>query len=331
MSQIRTKPGQTGTKRRAAENGRAKATDRFAPIVVAEAPPEVKRPIDRNWIAWAVAILVAGLWAYWPTLVEIVKVWNREADYSHGFLIVPLAIVFLFVRRASYPGIGKSYYPLGLGLLGLGLLTRYLSARFYYEFLDGYSILFWMAGAVEILGGRRLLLWAAPSIAFLFFMIPLPFGIETMLSGPLQRIATKLTCFILQTLGYSAFAEGNVVWLGDLPLFVERACSGLRLFMTIVALAYSYIVLVRPAWWESAVLVGAVVPIAILSNAMRIVLVGIIDLYTSLSHTTVDKYVGIFFMIPLAALMFAGVLWYLSKLIRENEVMDMAVLVRDAD
>ena len=81
-------------------------------------------------------------------------------------------------------------------------------------------------------------------------MIPLPFGIETALSHPLQRIATKLSCFALQVLGQPAFAEGNVILLGDQPLEIEQACSGLRLFMSMIAVAYAYAVLVRRTWWE---------------------------------------------------------------------------------
>jgi exosortase len=246
-------------------------------------------------------------------------------------LVVPMAIAFLFFRRATYPGIGVSSLPLGLSLMGFGLLMRYLSARFYLTFVDGYSILFWLAGAVEVLGGRRLLLWSAPSIGFLFFMIPLPFGIETAMSAPLQRVATKLTCAALQLLGQPAFAEGNVILIGDVRLEVAQACSGLRLFMTIVALAYAYIVLTRGVWWEKAILVASVIPVAIFSNAARIVIVGLVDVYSELPHASVDAFVGKFVMIPLAAALFGAVLWYLSVLIREEEIMDMSVLVRSSE
>src|SRR5207245_11693129 len=138
----------------------------------------------------------------------------------------------------------------------------YLVARFFMDFVDGYSMLFWIAGTVAVLFGRATLLWALPSIAFLFFMIPLPFGIETAMSAPLQRVATRLTSFTLQTLGHSAFAEGNVILLGDQKLEVAQACSGLRLFMTIVAMAYVYIVLVRRTWLEKGILLAAIAPIA---------------------------------------------------------------------
>jgi exosortase len=331
MSEAKIQRGSEPAKKRSSGARRQKSNANYAPRVVSASVVPVTRPIDRNWLAWAAAILIAGIWAYWPTLVVIVQTWNREADYSHGFLVVPVAIAFLFARRANFPGIGQSSYGFGLGLLGCGLLMRYLGARFYMEFLDGYSILPWLAGSVAILGGTRLLVWGLPSIGFLFFMIPLPFGIETAMSAPLQRVATKLTCLALQTLGQPAFSEGNVVLIHEVRLEVAQACSGLRLFMTIVALAYAYVVLVPRSWWEKAILVAAIVPIAIVSNSTRIVMVGLIDLYTQFAHDAVDGFVGKFVMIPLAAALFAGVLWYLSKLIREDEVMDMSVLVREVE
>jgi exosortase len=151
------------------------------------------------------------------------------------------------------------------------------------------------------------------------------------MSAPLQRVSTKLTCWALQLLGEPAFSEGNVVLIGDVKLEVAQACSGLSLFTQFVALSYAYIVLFRRPWWEKVCLIGAIAPIAILANSARIVVVGLVDLYSSYSHVAVDDFVGKYIMIPLAAAMFGGLLWYLSVLIREEEVMDMSYLVRDVE
>src|SRR4029434_1076694 len=93
-----------------------------------------------------------------------------------------------------------------------------------------------------------LLVWCLPSIGFLWFMVPLPFGWETMASLPLQKIATKLSCYALQLLGQPAFAEGNVILLGEHQLEVAQACSGLRLFISVLAVAYGYVAPLRRGW-----------------------------------------------------------------------------------
>ena len=98
-----------------------------------------------------------------------------------------------------------------------------------------------------------------------------------------------------------------------------------------LALTYAYITLIRRPWWEKAFLALAAVPIAIVSNATRIVVTGLLYQITESEATRqfAHDYAG-FGMILLAAGLFWLVLWYLSKLIREDEAMDMASLVRKA-
>ncbi len=55
---------------------------------------------------------------------------------------------------------------------------------------DVESILPMAVGAVLMLGGWEALRWAWPSVAFLAFMLPLPYRLEMALAGPLQRTAT---------------------------------------------------------------------------------------------------------------------------------------------
>lgn len=284
-------------------------------------------------LAAGIACLAAGVWSYWSTLGHLVWTWYSVPDYSHGFLIVPLAIVFLVVKLLaypqSYPGIGVSSPLVGVPLLTVALAMRYLSAWYYFDFLDGWSILPWTAAAVALVGGWRLLVWSLPSIGFLWFMVPLPFGWETMASLPLQKIATKLSCYGLQLLGQPAFAEGNVILIGETPLEVAQACSGLRLFMSVIAVAYAYVVLMRRGWLAKAILVLSVVPIAILANAMRIVVTGLLIRFTTgeFAHWFEHGAAGIA-MVILAVLMLACVHWYLDKLFPEEEELDVAALVR---
>ena len=112
-------------------------------------------------------------------------------------------------------------------------------------------------------------------------MVPLPFRVERWLSLPLQGVATNLSCWILQALGQPALAEGHVIVLGNYRLEVEQACSGLRIFVGILALAFAYVIVVRRAWWEKALLLASAIPIALLANAARIVVTGLLYQYVS--------------------------------------------------
>ncbi|TVS20941.1 MAG: exosortase/archaeosortase family protein, partial [Planctomycetaceae bacterium] len=121
-------------------------------------------------------VLLAGvIWAYWPTLVGLVRVWDSTPDYSHGYLVLPLALYFLWARRDAFPGVaalrGRSAVvavALGVGLIAASFALRYLAARYRLGSVDAWSMILWLAGVVSICGGWRLLWWSAPSLAFLW-------------------------------------------------------------------------------------------------------------------------------------------------------------------
>jgi len=281
------------------------------------------------YLIGTIGLMLTFFWAYWPTLTGLVEAWNSEPDYSHGYFVLPLAIVFLWARWDSFPGICDRICWPGLSLILAALALRYLSARFYLDPLDGWSILLWLAGVVWLFGGPRLLAWSGPSIAFLFFMIPLPWKVETMARVPLQRVATSISVWVLQLLGQPAMAEGNTIFINDVPLEVAEECSGLRIFMGIVALAFAYLILVKRSWWERGILLASVVPVALIANCARIVITAYLNqVWTSeAAHDRIHDWMG-FVMIPFAALLFGLVLFYLDRLIQEKEVVSVGSVAR---
>jgi len=319
---------------------RAGSPDRAAaPSARGEVALAAPLPADRNallvtpkpvLIALAVAATAAFIWAYWPTLAALVKVWDTEPDYSHGYFVAPIALYFLWARRHTFPGISHQHriWP-GIALLGLAATFRYLAAEYYLEPIDGWSLLLWFAGLAWVLGGRKCLRWSLPSIIFLIFMIPLPFRVERMLSLPLQQFAAMASGWLLQCFGLPAVAQGNTILLGSHTLEVEQACSGLTIFIGIAALAFAYVVLVRRSWWEKAILVFAVLPIALIANATRIVLTGLLMEYAS--DEAAQKFthdLAGWLMLPFAALLFALTLVYLGWLFPSLQQLDVRALVR---
>ena len=149
---------------------------------------------------------------------------------------LPLAAWFLWRRRATFPWSLLAPSWAGLSLIALAAVARMVAARFYFPEFDGCSLPLWLAGACWLFGGWALLRWAAPSLGFLLFLVPLPATIETLLSQPLQATATTMSTWTLQCLGQPAIAEGTTILLNDNVLEVERACSGLRMFYGILAL-----------------------------------------------------------------------------------------------
>ena len=277
------------------------------------------------------ALLLASAWAYWPTLLELADTWNREPDYSHGYLVLPLFGFFLYLRRDTFPTkLRPAWIGLVVILASIGL--RLLGGWYFLTPLDGWSIVLWFAGAALCVGGWPLFCWSLAPTLFLLFMVPLPFRAETLISQPLQQIAAMLSAFLLRCLGQPAFAEGSTLLVGSEILSVEQTCSGLRIFVGIFALACGYLIALRRELWESVLLIISAVPVALFANAIRIVVTAIIVRnFPDMDAFQFSHDIAGWLMIPLAAVLLAGVQWYLNCLMPDVGRGDVGQLVKRSE
>jgi exosortase len=168
-----------------------------------------------------------------------------------------------------------------------------------------------------LLGGRAMLRGACPAILFLFFMIPLPYKLETMLGGPLQTLASRGSTFLLQILGQPAVREGNTIMLNEVRLGVVEACSGLRMLVTFFTFSTGVALLIRKPLLERCCIILSAVPIALVTNVLRITATGVM-------YQVNQKFAQMFFhdlagwfMMPVCLLFLGLELWILNRLIIE--------------
>jgi exosortase len=260
--------------------------------------------------------LVLAMWAYWTALGEAAERWAHDAQYSHGYLVPIFAILLLWLRRAklTVTELRPSWW--GLALLGGATAMRLAGIYTFREYLDPLSLLPALVGVVLLVAGWSYLRWAWPAIAFLFFMIPLPFGVSEYMAQHLQLMATEASTFLLQTLGQPAVSEGTVIYLNEVTLNVEQACSGLRMLMIFFALSTAVALLMRKPLWERLLVCASAIPIALVTNLLRITATGLL-------HETVGKEIAdaVFhdlagwLMMPLALAFLALELKLLSRLL----------------
>jgi exosortase len=275
-------------------------------------PPATAPTVAAGYFALLAAAMI---WAYWPTLTEVYSAWLNQPDYSHGFLVLPIAATFLWLRRTEAPWSSVRPSLGGLAVIGVVCAMRLLAGRYYLQPLDAWTIPLWVIGAVWVAFGFELLKWSLPAIIFLWFMFPIPYTAESWLSGPLQSVATQVSTAGLVMLGQPALSEGNTIWLGEHQIFVEEACSGLRIFIGIFALAFAFVLFSRWAWWQKAVALVTALPIAIVANATRIIVTGL--LFELASGDAAKKFMHDFSgvaMIPFAAVLFWAFYIYLDRL-----------------
>ncbi len=93
---------------------------------------------------------------------------------------------------------------------------------------------------------------------------------------PLQLIATDFAVNILYLLEIPALREGNIIHLANTQLFVAEACSGLRSLTALITLGVIFAYFFRKSTAERVIIVLSAIPIAILVNAFRVALTGVL-------------------------------------------------------
>ena len=275
-------------------------------------------PRPRPWPALLLLLIPSAclVWAFLPTLIDLVQTWNTDPQYSHGFLAPVFAAFLLWLRRGRLDRAALRPSWWGLAPLAAGLVLRLGGAFFYFTWLEQIALLPCAAGLCLLAGGRAAWRWAWPSVLFLAFMIPLPFTVATLLSAPLQTLATVCSAFVMQVIGLPALADGNTILLDDQHIDIVEACSGLRMLMVFFALAAAFVLVVRRPWPDKLALLASAVPIALVSNIARIVLTGVL-FETGVQSETVHAFfhdAAGWLMMPFALLLFWAELKILSGL-----------------
>jgi exosortase len=271
-------------------------------------------------------LLLGGMlaWAYFPTLYELFQRWMDDPHYSHGFL-VPLFSLFLLYRHRDRASAEVRPWPIfGYVVLGLALAFRAVAAVLFFLPLDALSLVMCLTGLVMVTGGGPMLRWTWQSLVFLLFMIPLPYQIERMMGAELQSIATISTTFVLQTLGQPAISEGNRILIMEVQIGVVEACSGLVMLMTFGALCVGAVMLMERHWLIKVLVLASAVPIALITNIIRISATGLalVWLKDSSSKDSVGKFIHEFYglLMPPVGFGFLIVeLWLFKRLLIEPE------------
>ena len=276
-------------------------------------PPSPRIP----WALLAVAAAAIG-WSFWPTLAEFMyEKWVGDPQYSHGFL-VPLFSGFLLWRahKAGKLTAGTPLPVLGGLVLALVVGLRFVAGGIMFHQLDAVALLVSLAGLALAAGGVRLARATAPAILFLAFMVPLPYEVERNVGGPLKEIATASSTYLLQTLGLPAIAEGHVILIDEVRLGVVDACSGLKMLMTFSAFAVGAILLLDRTRFEKLMILLGIVPIAVVTNVLRITATGVAHTFTH-DRATIDFLHDLhgWAMMPLGLALLGLQLWCLGRLV----------------
>jgi exosortase len=252
-------------------------------------------------IAWFLGLLIL---LFLPVLKPMVAEWIDDETMGYAFFVPLLAgfIVWRARKRIMAQPV-KPFWPAILLVIWgfLQMMLGFLGADFFIA-----RTAFWIAivGVIWTLAGTQVLRSMAYPLFLLVFMIRLPLFVNQQLTFPLQIFASKVAAGTLGLMGIPVLRNGNIIELASQQLQVVEACSGIRSLLSLAFLSFAYSYFFDHRVWMRLVLFLSTIPIAIMTNSLRITLTGVFSEFnTKLAEGVYHEFEGwVIFMLALVVL-----------------------------
>jgi exosortase len=213
---------------------------------------------------------------YGGVIRSLIGAWATDDNYSHGFLIVPIAVYFAWERRAALASAVPRPSVLGLVAVGLSLALLIVGQLGAELSVTRVSLIGAVAGTILFcLGWQHLRVLVFP-LAFLLLMVPIPAIVFNEIAFPLQIIASHTGEAGLRAFDIPVLREGNIIELANMKLEVADACSGIRSLVSLLTLGIVFGYFIDSRVWVRFALALATVPLAIVSNGLRVAGTGLV-------------------------------------------------------
>lgn len=258
-------------------------------------------PASNLWkpllIAAALAFMYAGV------LARLGQTWWVDENYSHG-LLAPLIIGYMLwtERERLFAATRKPQTIIGAIGIIVALFAAWAGVAGAELFTQRMSLVLMLASIVVYFWGFSILRLVIVPLVLLALAIPIPTIIFNKIAFPLQLFASRCAVEAMRLFDIPVLRDGNVIELMPLgglktkKLEVVEACSGIRSLMTLVTLAVVFAYFTHPrstnkgdggwlaslrdfATWRSLLIVLSAIPIAIITNALRVSGTGVLAHY----------------------------------------------------
>lgn len=256
-----------------------------------------------------------------PPLTALALYAIRSDLHSHIVLVPFIAGYLLYVQRGLLPAAYRTSIAgtLIMGGIGIAALAAGIAWRGGLSINDDLALMalafvsMVAAGGFLFLGSKWMAAAAFP-FAFLIFMVPLPDAAVNWLETASVLGSAQAAAFFFNVTGTPLFRQGTVLELPGIVLQVARECSGIRsswvLFITSLLASHLFL----RTRWRQIVLVAFVIPLGILRNGFRILVIGLLCVHVGpqMINSSIHRRGGpLFFALSLIPLYL--LLWWLRR------------------
>ena len=227
------------------------------------------------WRDLAICLLLVAVLCT-PVIYKMAREWMTDDDMGHGFFVPIVVGWILWQRREEFRAMPASPSWWGVPIVAYGLIQLTIGTLGVEFFLSRTALIIILAGTVISTCGLRVFRNLLFPFFLMLFMIRIPAIIYNQITFPLQLLASQVAESSLVVLGIPVLREGNVLELANQKLSVVEACSGIRSLLSLSFLALVYGHFFETKIWLRVVVWLLTIPIAIIANAGRVTMTGIL-------------------------------------------------------
>jgi exosortase B len=247
-------------------------------------------PCLRDWWGiWLGLALLTSLLLYdFATLL-----WMQGEKLDNG-LILLIALGLMVQQRQQFRCLERPARPMLSSLLLLfGLLLFVVGRSQTILFFEAFSVWVILLACLHLVGGGGLLRSVWFPLLLLIFVMPLPGVFVNAFTGEMKQYVSLAVEMLLYGLGYPIARDGVILSVGPYQLLVADACSGINSIFSLTAIGLVYLYLTpKPGFGRNAILLVSILPIAILANVIRVLVLVLITYHfgyaagQGFAHTT---------------------------------------------
>ena len=233
----------------------------------------------------------------------------------HSYIpLVPFISAYLLYNQPRTVGSYRTSIGATATLAAAGVAALIVSIQFHDRLSVNDDLSLSMLAYVSFIGASGFLFLgsdrmraAAFPVAFLVFMVPLPAVAVNWLELRLVAASADASALLFAWIGTPLFRQGAVFTLPGIVLEVAQECSGIRSTVVLVMTSVLASNLFLQSTWRRVALIAVVIPLAIVRNAFRILVIGLLCVYVGphMSDSFIHHRGGpIFFALSLVPLSF---------------------------
>jgi len=232
---------------------------------------------------WAAGLCgLALLFIYWDTTVSMVAIWARSDTFAHGFLILPISVWLIWIRREDFTSVTPAPAPIVVALMVPVVMVWLLAWAVDVLVVQQLALVAMLVVGISSLLGHRLvtLLWFP--LVFLFFAVPMGQG----LVAPMMDFTAASTGWLVRVSGIPVYQEGLYFTLPSGRWSVVEACSGVRYIIASVTVGTLYAYLTYYTWWRRLVFIAISAIVPVFANTLRAYIIVMLGHHSNMTIAT---------------------------------------------